>query len=118
MPTICPQCFTAFRGPSICPACQFQISRQPKIVHNKAGMLYDVTNADLVKAQPPSMQRYWDRCLGCMAHRGSQAGAAAKMFIRQYNVPPWQAGVTPLPRMNEWHRRVADLFPQFMRKKQ
>lgn len=115
--TVCPACFSAFRGSNKCPVCGFVVAAQAKVVHHKAGLLFDLDRKDLQKREPDTMQRFWTRSLFQMANMGRTAGAAAQMFQKQFKLFPWNAGVEPLPASNQYGKLVSELYPDFMRSK-
>jgi hypothetical protein len=92
---------------------------------NGAGTLTDVQRRDgrpspmIVK---PDLTKVWQRCLAMAANKGQSFRVAAGMFRSQarqlLNGSIEESGVGPLPKSHEWNRPVAEVFPQYARRKQ
>jgi DNA repair protein RadD len=121
----CPECGLAFAGEKICPSCgwrrptdrQKRKAAEPTYKARDELLLpYDGPTAQEIEAE--TRQRFWQSRLGIAANKGMTAGAAAAMFQKKFHQPPWTAGVHPLPAPGgDWKRPVADLFPEFVRRK-
>ncbi len=61
-------------------------------------------------------QRAWIKAIYTAIHRNAPAGMAAQVFQRTCKIPPWEAGVQPLPTgRGDWKRPAAEVFHQFVR---
>ncbi|HYE77958.1 MAG TPA: DEAD/DEAH box helicase family protein [bacterium] len=115
-PVSCRACGLVFSGEPRCPSCGWVV---PKVLAGKPKDPARVVNEDLervdgadVFGQAEARQRGWYQCLATARKRGLKAGAAAAMFRTKFGVPPWEAGVRPLPdHKGDWQRPAADVFP-------
>lgn len=115
----CANCSHVFSGSRVCPECGHvhAFQKQPQDYAQKNGTLVEVTAGELpTELSATLMQRYWGSCIGMAIKRGFKAGAAAGMFSGKFKIPPWQAGVRPLPADHrDWQRPAAEVFPGFNR---
>jgi DNA repair protein RadD len=117
-PIVCPKCHAVFSGSRECPNCGLEMKRQPKERKSKGGQLVEVNGDGKSPHQFEQLKRYWHVCLGVMAHKGRTAGAACGMFKGKTGKLPWDVpGLLPMPSGPEWKSEVADLYPQFARRK-
>lgn len=61
-------------------------------------------------------QRAWARAIYTAISRQATAGMAAQVFQRMCKLPPWEAGVTPLPS-GGWKQPAEQAFPEFVRQR-
>lgn len=119
----CQNCTAVFTGSRKCPECghmnAWSKTKEAKDYALSNGTLIEVCQGDL----PPEttkllMQRFWGSCIGTAIKRHKNAGMAAGMFSGKFKVPPWEAGVEPLPEAKEdWQRPAEEVFPGFARSK-
>lgn len=114
-PTTCPRCFALYRGRSDCPNCGMVPKRQTEPAATQAGKLVPIQRGAREEASAEDRQRFWRRCLGVMAHKGYSCRAASCMYKQHFG--DWPRAVEPLPVGSQWEMRVADLFPQFVTRK-
>lgn len=117
----CSQCTAVFSGSRTCPECGHVhvITKAPKDYAKKNGTLIEVNSGDIpAEISGILQQRFWSTCIGAAIKRGKKAGMAAAMFSSKFGVPPWQAGVSPLPNnKGDWQRYATEVFPGFARGK-
>ena len=122
---ICRACGLAYSSAPACPACGKAAPRAEK--KRTMAEQYEATqdailerfNGDqAVNLLREQRQRTWVRAIYTAISRHGTAGMAAQVFQRACKVPPWQAGVEPLPEgRGDWRRPAADVFPQFVRQR-
>lgn len=117
-PIRCAQCHHIFKG-RICPACGHvnAATRKASDGARGNGTLVEATRNELSPEESRTlMQRFWYVCIGTSIKLERHAGMAAGMFSKKFGIPPWQAGVTPMP--DSWKMPACDAFPGFVRKKE
>lgn len=117
-PFHCPQCHAVWVSGPVCPSCGHKVQRKSKGMEHKDGKLVEVDAPREKTLQ--DRQKYWIHCLAVMFHRGRTAEAAACMYKREMKEWPGEgksAGLTKLPPAGRWRVPVANLFPEFGRKK-
>ncbi len=120
-PIRCIKCSAIFSGSRTCPECgHVHIApKLPKDYGGKAGSLIEVSHGTIdPEIAGIAYQRFWGVCIGAAIRRHQRAGVAAAMFSSKFNLPPWKAGVKPLPpHRGDWQRPARDVFPGFVRSK-
>jgi DNA repair protein RadD len=120
-PRVCPKC-KAVSTSRTCGACGFagkEKAREAREVEWLDGELVAVgAPADEYRAFE-AHQRLWHKCLAIAANRGLTAGVAASMFIRESKgTKPWEVGGLPnVPAEGDYKKPVAELFPQYARRR-
>lgn len=118
VPIACPTCFTLFSGARKCPSCGWEPKRQAKSVGTKAGTLQRVAeDVKAGRATQVDLQRAWASALAMAVHRGLSCSVAAKAFERTTGSLPWHCDVRPLPEGSDWKRPAAEVFPDWVRRK-
>lgn len=114
-PICCPACHAMFSGKPACPNCGYKLQRKAKPQEVKQGMLVEVDRELTVNKEAEDRQRFWHRCLAIMANKGRTASAAGAMFKDRYG--EWPADMRNVPSGNDWKMLVADLYPQYIKRK-
>lgn len=114
-PVTCSQCGLVSAGSATCPACSSRLfvpKSDPAATGREPLTLY-------VGDEVPKDRRQssWERYLYMAAAKGWDCARAAAMFKSQYGIWPQKAGVQPLYDFGSLHIPVADVFPQFVRRK-
>ena len=116
----CENCSAIFQGRRTCPECGHvhAIQKKPHDPSNGNGTLVEVSKGQLpAEISKLLMQRYWATCIGTAIKRRAKAGMAAGMFSSKFGIPPWQAGVNPLPVESwQWKEPATVVFPGFRRR--
>jgi DNA repair protein RadD len=116
---VCPACHAIFSGLRECPNCGKVMKTQAKDVSAKNGKLVEFNGSGDAVQVAENMKRFWLKCLAIAAHKGRSAKAALGMFKSNTGKLPWEVpGLSPLPDSSQWGASVAELFPQFIRRKQ
>ncbi len=115
----CSNCSALFSGSRTCPECghtHVEV-KTAKDYATKNGTLVEVNGGDMPQeAKKLLQQRFWGTCVGVAIKRRAKAGMAAGMFSQKFGIPPWEAGVSPLPDgRGAWQRPACDVFPGFIR---
>jgi DNA repair protein RadD len=120
---LCRACGFAYSGKPACPSCG---KAAPRIERQRtmAEQYTAATDAILERFDPSEVadllkekrQRMWHRAIYTAISRNATAGMAAQVFQRACRLPPWEAGVSPLPESRAgWRDKAADVFPGFVR---
>lgn len=98
-PVTCPECFTIYSGRPDCPACGHRPPRPAADpVGMESGQLFEVDRQTMYDWRPEDYERGWRDAVYAAAHGGRTLGAAANIFARKFDRPPWKCGVgLPLP---------------------
>jgi DNA repair protein RadD len=116
----CPKCHAIFSG-LVCPACGHKLSEQTRQAKREAvqnGQLVEVSDGKNEMVVHEAMVREWHRCMAISANMGRTPGMAAQMFKKEFGVMPWEVRNLPnVPARGQWKTPVAELFPQYVRRK-
>lgn len=113
-PIACPACGICYEGTITCPACGFMLPRKLQTPELKRQLLTEVPREEIT---PEDLlvrkERYWKSCLAIAAHKGGKCSMAGAMYKRNFG--EWPSGsFRHAPRGSDWHRKVGDVFPQFL----
>lgn len=118
-PFRCVQCFALIVGTNRCPECGHvhKAKQMPKDYGIAGGTLVEATRDEISPEDMATLRgRFWCSCIGTAIKRMTKAGVAAKMFSGKFGLPPWEAGVKPLPpNRGDWQRPAVEVFPGFRR---
>lgn len=118
-PVTCKQCGAVFSGmEQACPACGWRHKFQPKqkpapFEGNDGTILSRMESLQRDPAKREAAQRFWFVCINAARSKGRTAGAAAGMFSGKFGIPPWAAGVRPMPAdSGDWKLPAEIVFPR------
>ncbi len=113
----CECCGALFSGVPACPECGWKIPppRKSKTQQSLSALLVEVERGSI--SSEGARQKFWEEKLYIAAAKGMMVGQAAQMYRRGMGHWPEEDGLTPLAQ--PWQRRslVADVFPQFDRRR-
>jgi DNA repair protein RadD len=124
-PVVCRGCGLVFAGDPACPGCgwrprtQEKSAREARHVHRARDEVLARYDGEAGADRTAEVrQRYWASCIYQAVAKGAKAGMAAARFRGKFGVPPWSAGVEPLPDgIGAWQLPAAEVFPSFVRRK-
>lgn len=122
----CPQCGAGFSNAQVCPACGYRLNRkearldepQSEPIASTMTKLADrEESAERAEVDPQArhkqMCRTWCQLISVAVQRGLKMGFAVSKFRGQFGMPPWEAGVVPLPDQSLWGRLAREAFPDW-----
>jgi superfamily II DNA or RNA helicase len=119
----CKQCELVYHGSEACPQCGRKPVKPPRSIFSPPPV--DVTNELLIEADRNGEHgdfsrdekiKHWMRCLGVSAAKNGTFGMAGAIYRRKYDAWP-EDGFPCLPARWQWKHKVADVFPNFSRKR-
>lgn len=114
-PIVCPQCAYIFESSNVCPSCGYKLpAKRVEQTALKQQMLIEVPREVQIARDLEHKKRSWASCLAIQANMGRTMAAASAMFKRKHGVWP-DASLGYYIHGSLWHRKVADVFPQFVR---
>lgn len=115
-PNICQSCGCVSVGARQCPKCNEQIVfDKRKEIANDREPLQKVTDLDQHTGPNTKWLNTWRGMLYTGASQGITLAAAASRFKQKFGVWPEKAGVHPVPEYGDRGKKVAEVFPQFVR---
>jgi superfamily II DNA or RNA helicase len=119
-PICCPACsYVRMSGPS-CPACGHQHEKSCRNVRTVDGKLVKMHGQSVkVKQQKSPDEKAWTQALFQCANSGKTVAQASHLFHKQTNSwPSSSLPYVPEKGSNDWGRKVADVYPWTVRRKQ
>jgi superfamily II DNA or RNA helicase len=116
-PNVCPACGCVSVGDRQCPKCsKILFAESRKEIHNDREHLQEVKDLESHSDGPnPKWLSTWRGMLYAGASQGITLAAAASRFKQKFGVWPEKAGVHPVANFDDRRKKVAEVFPQFIR---
>ncbi len=120
-PICCPQCHGIRIGGPQCPHCGYQHSRSVRMIRTEGGKLVAMTgDIHERKAMQSPEERHWLSVLFRCGSTGYTFSQAAGLFYKETGKQvTGLPGCGPMPKEGspDWHRRIADVYPKFNRRR-
>jgi hypothetical protein len=84
---------------------------------HEEGELHEVARGAAKQFTAEQLASRWTRCLAVAANQGWNFRRACGMFIGETGRKPWECGLPNLPGRGGWDQLVAEVLPQFVRRK-
>lgn len=115
---VCVKCHAVYSGKPACPNCGHVPARARAEKAAKRGKLVEIQNDVPAEQRQENLVRAWHQILGVAAYKGWPMKRAYAVFISRTGEKPWQIpGLPNVPRYNETHLPVSQLYPQYVHRR-
>lgn len=113
----CPQCGVIWEhhASKLCPNCGYERTRRGVATKMADGTYKEMSEKDTKQAKEVSDERVWKQCLGIAANRNMSVAQAQAIYCKRQGRYP--DGLHPTVERSDRHRKVANVFPNYCRKK-